>query len=222
MKRIPLLIDLRGRLVVVIGGGKVAQRKIKALLRHGARVRVYEPRPSPELLSLQKRGVEIIAREVVKNDVDEVVKGAVMVIVATNDVELNREIGEALRHRSILLNVATSYELSTAVFPAALELDDIVIAVSTSGLSPFLASYIRDKIKESLEREVKVLAEIMAYVRGYLKNRKLPIEAKRVAYSSVIRDGEVMYLALRGLIDDAKRMALKKALKAIMDMGFTS
>ncbi|MHC1628562.1 MAG: precorrin-2 dehydrogenase/sirohydrochlorin ferrochelatase family protein [Candidatus Nezhaarchaeales archaeon] len=221
MKKIPLFIDLRGRLVVVIGGGRVAQRKIKALLRYGARVRVYEPKPTQELLSLRERGVEIITRKVGIEDIYEVVNGATMVIVATNDDELNREIGEALKHRNVLLNVATSYELSTAIFPAILELDNVVVAVSTSGLSPFLASYIKNKIREELEREVKVLAEVMTYVRNHLKKLELPIEVKRAAYSSVIHDSEVVDLALRGLIDDAREKALKKALKTLIDMGFT-
>ncbi len=222
MKKIPLFVDLRGKLVVVIGGGKVAQRKIKALLRYGAKVKVYEPKPTQELLSLRERGVEIITRKVEIEDLDEVVSDATMVIVATNDDKLNREIGEALRHRNILLNVATSYELSTAIIPAILELNSVIIAISTSGLSPFLASYLKNKIREGLEREVRVLAEVMTYVRANLKSWKLPIEAKRAAYSSVIHDSEVVDLALRGLIDDAKEKALKKALKTLIDMGFTS
>lgn len=215
MSKLPLFIDFRDKLVVVIGGGEVARRKISILLDHGAKVRVYDPNPSPELLSLAEKGVEVIKKEVEVEDVEKVTSGAHMVIVATDNVDLNKRIGEFLRNKGILVNVATSYDISTAVFPAILKLGSVIIAISTSGLSPFLASYIKDKIKRSLGGEIEALAEVLAHVRGQLKSKTIPMKIKKVVYEALLHDDEVMSLIVQGLKDKAKERALEKSLKYI-------
>ncbi|MEM2025491.1 MAG: NAD(P)-dependent oxidoreductase [Desulfurococcaceae archaeon] len=203
MKKAPLLVDLRDRLVVVVGGGEVAQRKISTLLRYGARIRVYEPNPSPKLASLSDRGVEVIARRV----------------EVTDNLELNRRIGEALRRRGVLVNVVTSYEGSTAVFPAVLELGDVVIAASTGGLSPFMASYVKERIRSAVGHEVQAMLEVLAHVRGEVKGKTISLETKRLIYGLVLHDEKVRSLVSRGLVGEAKNRAVKIALKVLGGQG---
>ncbi|MEM0241124.1 MAG: bifunctional precorrin-2 dehydrogenase/sirohydrochlorin ferrochelatase [Candidatus Nezhaarchaeales archaeon] len=219
MSKLPLLIDLNGRFVVVIGGGGVARRKIETLLSYGAKVIVYEPNPSQELLSLSEKGVEVIRKEVGIEDVEEIASRAHIVIVATNNVDLNRRIGEFLRSKGVLVNVATSYEISTVVFPAILRLGDVVIAISTSGLSPFLASYIKDKVKRSLGDEIGAIAEVLGYVRNELKKRTIQMKVKRAIYKALLSDNEIVSLIAQGLKDKAKERALEKSLKYIEEQA---
>ncbi|MCS7139494.1 MAG: bifunctional precorrin-2 dehydrogenase/sirohydrochlorin ferrochelatase [Candidatus Nezhaarchaeota archaeon] len=220
MSKLPILLDLKGKLVVVIGGGKVAQRKIVTLLRYGARVRVYEPSPSCDLLSLVEQGVEVVMKRVSMNDLDEVTDGAAMVIVATGDEDLNQRIGDALRSKGMLVNVVTSYELSSAVFPAILELGDITIAISTRGSSPFLASYIKSRVRDVLENEIGMLIEVLAYVRARLRRINVPLEVKRAIYSSIVRDDVTIKLVQQRSIDEARGRAMKVALEILSKAGF--
>lgn len=220
MSKLPILLDLKGKLVVVIGGGKVAQRKIVTLLRYGARVRVYEPSPSRDLLSLVEQGVEVVMKRVSMNDLNEVTDGAAMVIVATGDEDLNQRIGDALRSKGMLVNVVTSYELSSAVFPAILELGDITIAISTRGSSPFLASYIKSRVRDVLENEIGMLIEVLAYVRARLRRINVPLEVKRAIYSSIVRDDVTIKLVQQRSIDEARGRAMKVALEILSKAGF--
>ena len=130
----PIFLDLRDRPVVVVGGGRVALRKVSGLLEAGAHVRVIAPRTAPRL-----RAHRIDRRRYRPGDL----RGAVLAFAATDDRAVNHAVaGEAWRRR-IPVNVADSREDCTFLVPARLRRDDLQIAISTSGRSPRLAKALR-------------------------------------------------------------------------------
>jgi siroheme synthase-like protein len=139
----PINVSLKDKLVIIIGGGKVALRKARSLLPYGpimkiiAKEVVYE-----ELYDLRKEfhNIEIIEKEAEVNDL----KHAFLVVVATDNQVLNDKISRELDKENILVNSVTKG--GNVIFPAIHKKGDIVISVSTSGVSPAFASKIRDEI----------------------------------------------------------------------------
>ncbi len=156
MKYYPINLNIKDRLCVVIGGGKVAERKVKNLLRWGGRVRVV----SPELTDLLSRWANQGKMDYTRSEYRAShLKGAFLVYAATSDRRVNAEIARDAARRKLLVNVADSATESTFILPAVLRNRKISIAVSTNGLSPATSVRIRDRIRKFIEKEKLVKAE---------------------------------------------------------------
>jgi precorrin-2 dehydrogenase/sirohydrochlorin ferrochelatase len=170
----PIVVNLTGRLAVVVGGGSVGRRKIAALLAAGARVRVVcpEPPPADEFCSV----VEWLPEAYCPGHLD----GAILAFAAATP-EVNARVLADARARGILVNVATDPESGDFLMPATIRRGDFVLAVSTSGAAPAFAAEIRRRLEEQFDetfgRWVALLAEIrpivLANVHDSQKRREL-------------------------------------------------
>jgi len=149
MKYYPINLNIKGKLCVVIGGGKVAERKVKNLLRYGGRVRVVSPDLTDRLSKWASQGRMDYTRSEYRASH---LKGAFLVHAATSDRKVNAEIARDAAKRRLLVNVVDSAAESTFILPAVLRNRGISIAVSTNGLSPAKSVRVRDRIKEFIEK----------------------------------------------------------------------
>ncbi len=149
MKYYPVNLNIKDKLCVVIGGGRVAERKVKNLLRYGARVRVVSPDLTDRLSKWVSQGkVHYSRSEYFASHLKE----AFLVHAATSNRKVNAEIARDAARRRLLVNVADSATESTFILPAVVRKREISIAVSTNGLSPAKSVRIRDRIKEFIEK----------------------------------------------------------------------
>jgi len=155
----PLFIDLRDRLVVVVGGGMVAWRKVEALCRAGARVRVIAPEVVERIE--QDEGLEVVRRGYEPGDLD----GAWLVIAATDDEETNVAVSRDAESRRVFCNVVDQPGLCSFIVPSVVEKGPIKIAISTGGVSPALSKKMRIRIGKLLGDEYSILALIMGRIR---------------------------------------------------------
>jgi precorrin-2 dehydrogenase/sirohydrochlorin ferrochelatase len=147
----PVFIDLSGKKCVVIGGGKVASRKIAALVDFDAEILVVSPALSGELQELQQRGKIIhSAGEYSETDL----AGAFLAVAATNDRTVNEQVYHDAVKNGILVNTADNPAQCTFIFPAVVKKDDLVIGISTSGKYPGLSKSIRQMIDQMLARRI--------------------------------------------------------------------
>lgn len=153
----PAFLNLQGVPCVVVGGGKVAERKVLSLLRSGARITVISPALTSALVKLEAAGK---IRHKSRNYRNGDVKDAFLVIAATADEETNKKISEAA---ACLVNVADGQELANFIVPAVANRGGLSIAVSTSGASPALARSIRKEIEALYGRDV---AGFLTFLRG--------------------------------------------------------
>lgn len=144
----PLFIDLKGKKCIVVGGGKVAARKTAVLAGFDAEILVVSPRFDQEILRLYEKGViTVCRREYRKGDLE----GAFLVIAATNDPLVNKEIAKDAGEAGAFVNVADAPDLCSFIFPAVVKKDKLVIGVSTSGSCPALSRDIRKKIERIVD-----------------------------------------------------------------------
>ena len=131
-----ICLDLSGKICIVIGGGKVAERKVQGLLACGARVTVVSPELTTGLEELAaEEKINLIQRPYQEGDL----LGAFLAIAATDEPQVQRRVHAEAMHANLLLNVADVPELCNFILPASLRRGDLVIAVSTGGRSPALA-----------------------------------------------------------------------------------
>jgi precorrin-2 dehydrogenase/sirohydrochlorin ferrochelatase len=138
----PVFLDLRGRRVVVIGGGAMGEEKVTRLLPYEAQVVVVSPDVTDEVAELADDGtIEWVRRPYRRGDLD----GAFIAIVAaTSDDAVNQAVSEEARERNVPLNVADVTELCTWITPSVARRGEVIVATSTGGASPALARRFRE------------------------------------------------------------------------------
>jgi len=171
----PVSLSLSGRKCLVVGGGSVAQRKVATLLEHDAEVRVISPELCPELEQMAAKGlIKALAREYQSGDL----KGAFVVIAATDDGKINDLVAQEAEQRGMLVNVVDDPTVSNFIVPSYLRRGDITVAVSTAGRSPALARKIRHRLEKEFGAEYATLARLIDDVRSELKEGNITISGE--------------------------------------------
>ena len=187
MQYLPICLKLRDAPVVLIGGGTVATRKARLLLRAGASLTVVSPDIEPELEALLvEHGGSWQQARYVETDLH----GRRLVVAATPDPEVNRRVHEDASALSLPVNVVDSPELCTVIFPSIIDRDPVLIAVSSSGQSPVLARLLRRKIEALVPGAYGRLARFAGRLRQPVKDA-IPDEGPRRLFWEHIMEGTV-------------------------------
>lgn len=213
MDYLPIFVDLRDRLVVVVGGGVVACRKIEHLLKAHARVRVVSPELCADLALYRDQG-RIEYRPLLFSPAQ--IDGAVLVVAATDDVAVNDAVSVAARERGVLVNVVDDSPRCTFIFPAIVDRSPLIVAVGTAGSSPTLARRVRTQIEALLPARLGELAEYAGRWRDAVK-RALPGLPARLKFWDGFFSGPVAASLLSGNsagADQAMRASLEQAREA--------
>ena len=184
MDYLPLFAELKQRPVLVIGGGEIAERKIKFLLRAQAQVQVVAETLSPALADLAARqALSWRATEFSDSLVDDVF----LVIAATEDEALNQRVFAAANARYRLVNVVDNQALCSFVFPSIVDRSPLLVAISSSGKAPVLSRILREKIEALLPTSLGRMAEKASYWRNHLKTRLTSVTERRRFWERVFR-----------------------------------
>jgi len=199
----PVSLRVEGKCCVVMGGGTVAQRKVEALLQAGAQVRVVAPDVTPDMAQLAREGqVEWRRRGASEADVE----GALLVIAATDDRDLNARIAAAADASGKLVNAVDQPDDCNFFVPAAVRRGPILLTVSTGGGSPALAKRIRRELEKQIGPEYGDLAELLAGLRETVTGN-LPRQADRSQAWERILDSRVLELIRQGKRAEAEALA---------------
>jgi uroporphyrin-III C-methyltransferase/precorrin-2 dehydrogenase/sirohydrochlorin ferrochelatase len=210
MDYLPIFIDLRERLVVVVGGGVVAARKVEQVLKAHARVRVVAPDLCPELAAFGELGrIEYRPVPFSAPQLD----GALLVIAATDDEAVNASVASSARQRGILVNTVDDGANSDFIFPAIVDRSPLVVAIGTAGSSPTLARRVRAQIEALLPERLGDLARYAGRWRARVASA-LPALAARLRFWDGFFGGNLATQLLAGNAHDADaamRAALDEA-----------
>ncbi|MBM4462057.1 MAG: glutamyl-tRNA reductase [Chloroflexi bacterium] len=170
----PIFLDIDGRRCVVVGGGRVALRKVRMLLDHGGQVEVISPDLCPGLSRMAEQG-QVQARH--RNYMEGDLAGAVIAVAATDEGQTNAAVYQEAKARRILINSVDDPKHSDFIVPSYLRRGDVTIAISTEGRSPALARKIRTELERDLANEYAPLARLAGEVRSELKERGVMVSA---------------------------------------------
>ncbi len=164
----PCFINLEKRNCLVVGGGNVARRKVETLLESGAQVTVIAPEIETSLYkTAEKSPLTLLRKPYERADIE----GRFLVICATNNEEVNKQVYEDADSRNILVNIVDVPHLCSFYVPSRFSRGDLSFAISTHGSSPAMARKIRKELEKHFGNEYAVMLEILKEQRESLKER---------------------------------------------------
>jgi precorrin-2 dehydrogenase/sirohydrochlorin ferrochelatase len=164
----PVVLDLRGRACLVVGGGAVAEAKVKSLLRAGAVLTVVSPTLTEGLAALARAGrIAHVARPYERQDLD----GQWLAFVATGDRSVTNAVREDAQAARVWVNAADDPVYCDFLLPSVLRRGRLVVAVGSSGGSPGLARAIREELEAHFPEDYALLLDLAAEVRRGFRGR---------------------------------------------------
>ncbi len=207
MALIPLMLDLAGVPCLVVGAGRVAERKVRVLRRAGARLSLVAPRATPQLRAMARRGALRWRRRRFRL---ADLRGARLVFAATSDEAVNNAVARAAWRRHLFVNVADDPEAGSLQMPALLRRGALVVAISTSGRSPGVARALRDDLARRFGSEYAAYVAIIGAVRGRLL-RDVGDERERRRRLRALLRAPILPLLRRGSAGAARAAAWRAA-----------
>ena len=202
MDHLPIFLDIKGRKVVIDGGGTTAARRVERALDAGAVVHVFEPNPQAELLGLlQRPGVTHHARLPRKDDF----KGCVIAYGASDIPERDEFLHAAAKAEGALVNVADVKPLCDFITPSIVDRSPVTIAISTGGAAPVIARILRARIESLLPSGYGRLASFLSGFRGKIEDRITSGRARRRFWEQMI-EGPIGDAFLAGDDDRAEEL----------------
>jgi len=174
MRYLPLHIDLKGRRVLVVGGGEIARRKVTLLLKADAKIFLVAPEIDETLRETLKDHEVLSERYDPSHLVD-----VMLAVAAASDDAVNRQVSEDAQVRNILVNVVDAPDLCTVTFPAIIDRSPLVVSVGSAGGAPVLTRYVRELIEQALPERISRLAGFFAQTRDRLKEAIPDIDTRR-------------------------------------------
>jgi precorrin-2 dehydrogenase/sirohydrochlorin ferrochelatase len=206
----PICLDLEGRPCVVVGGGKVAERKVLGLLSCSAQVTVISPEMTEELLRRHAEGrIQWLDREYKHGDLGK----AFLVIAATDDEETQKQVYEEAVKGNLLLNIADVPRRCNFILPATVRRGDLTISISTSGKSPALARKLRMELEKRYGPEYGVLVNILGGIRPEILAFGLSQSENENLFKNLLHDDMAKW------IKDRKWEIMKEHLRAVLGDG---
>lgn len=190
----PMMVDVTGKRCLVVGGGAVAERKVALLVECGAAVEVVSPKATARLLALASSGrIRLRRRPVRASDLSR----AALVVAATDDPRVNREVAERVKRAGGLVNVADDPAACSFLVPSVIRRGDLTIAISTGGGSPALAKKLRQRLEQTIGPEYEAFVAALRLLRERARQVIADPEARQAIYRRAV-ESDLFEEAARG------------------------
>lgn len=211
MRYYPVNLDIKGRQCLVVGGGRVGSRKVDTLVQCGAVVTVVSAEVSPTVKQLaDEKAILLKQRAYRASDVE----GMFLVIGATDNETLNRQINADAERLNLLCNIADRPEICNFILPAVVRRGSFVMAISTAGKSPAFAKHVRKRLETQFGPEYGVVLELMGAIRSKLLAGAHEPEVHKPLFEQLI-DGDLV-----ALIKDQQIDRIDQLLERVLGPGY--
>lgn len=204
----PVLLNLTGKKAVVVGGGRIAERKVLSLVKASANITVVSPSLTSRLLTEKKeKRIDHLPRPYKKGDL----KGAFLVIAATNLPEVNQRVA---KDASCLVNVVDVPRECNFIAPSVVRKGPLTIAISTSGTSPACSRAIRMELEKAYGRE---FSDYLMFVKKIREKAMAKFEDKdrRELFLKELASGDVLNTLREEGIIKVRQIVMERLKKAI-------
>lgn len=180
MAYFPMFVNLQGQPCLIVGGGKVALRKVRVLQDFGAEVTVAAPGILEEIRTIP--GVTCLMQDYHEALLD----GRKLVVAATDDAEQNRIVSKACEERGIPVNAVDQIEDCSFIFPSYLRRGELVAAFSSSGKSPVMTQYLKEQMEPVMTEAAGELTDYLGSIRNRVKEQVDTEARRRDVYRQVL------------------------------------
>ncbi|MDE0412634.1 MAG: siroheme synthase CysG [Gammaproteobacteria bacterium] len=184
MDYLPLFLDVKNKPCLIVGGGRIASRKLSLLIRAQAKITVIAPDITPEIRDqIDEARVIWLQKKITPEDL----KDFQLVLVATDDRNVNSEIATYCKERNILVNTADDVQNCNFILPSMIDRSPVQIAVSTGGASPVLARMLRAKLENCIPAAYGQLAKLIESYRLRVKEKFSTTDQKRKFWEEILQ-----------------------------------
>ncbi|MCX5780100.1 MAG: bifunctional precorrin-2 dehydrogenase/sirohydrochlorin ferrochelatase [Firmicutes bacterium] len=203
----PIYLNLAGRNCLVVGGGKVAERKAATLLEYGAHIRLVSPSVTSSISDWAAQNlIELRARMFKPEDLE----GVFLVFIATDDPEINNAITMLCQEKAILVNAVDDPPNCDFYVPSILRRNSLCVAISTEGKSPLLAAKLRRELEEYIPEEYGEWVEILGELRTQIKETDLNIGERKAIFEGLVNSN------LLDLLIEGRKEQIEERIKQCM------
>jgi precorrin-2 dehydrogenase/sirohydrochlorin ferrochelatase len=208
-----LILDLNfeGKYVVIVGGGAEGYRKILSFLDAGSKILVVSKNFLDDIhTSHQLKKIDLLKSDITDAEafVNSLSNSPDVLIAVTNDHNLNFQLAKHAKAAGCMAYCVDNPAISDFMFPALAKIDDVKIAVSTSGKSPTMARVLRQRIENMITKEDLLQIKLQDYIRPILKQRISEQKIRKIVLSEIREDVHIKKLLRTGKLEDAKNLAL--------------
>ncbi len=197
----PAFLNLKGKKVIVIGGGKVAERKAFTLLKTGADVTIISPEVTKRIEREKLKGrIKHISRQYKKSDS----KKTFLIIGATDSQEINKKVSQ---DAPCLVNVVDSPSLCNFIVPSVIKRGSLIIAISTSGISPALSKSLRRELEKLYSPEFAKYLRLLEKIRQKAI-KEIPDKKERTEFLKSLASEEIIKLLRKNKFKEVKKILL--------------
>ena len=166
MAYFPFFVDIDGRNGLIVGGGKIALHKLQKLLPYEPVLKIVAPEISVDLKQIAlENNICVIERLFERSDLTQMY----FVIAASDNADVNAEIGKLCREQNILVNVVDNKELCSFLFPSLVKMGNLSIGISTEGTSPEIAAEMRSRIASMVPADMDAILVYLGSLRTLAK-----------------------------------------------------
>lgn len=188
MKYLPLFTEIRGKQVLIVGGGAIALRKARLLIDAGADLTLVSPTFERDLLALAAQSK---AKLVTGYFSPGLLEHKLLVIAATDDADVNQAVADAANAKNILVNAVDAPAISSFIFPSIIDRSPIVVAISSGGAAPVLVRRLREKLETLLPQHLGPLASVMGKFRSKVKETLGSLNQRRQFWEQALSSNVV-------------------------------
>jgi precorrin-2 dehydrogenase/sirohydrochlorin ferrochelatase len=209
--RLILDFNFEGKYVVIVGGGAEGYRKILSFLDAGSKILVVSRKFLVDIHTLhQLKKIDLVNADI--RDAEAFVNGLSptpdLLVAVTNNQNLNFRLVKHAKAAGCMVYCVDNPAISDFMFPALAKIDDVKIAISTSGKSPTMARVLRKRIEKLITKEDLLQIRLQDYVRPILKQRIPDQKIRKIVLCEILEDVHIKKLLRKGKFDDAKNLAL--------------
>ena len=209
MNYLPLFIDTSGKKCLIVGGGKVASRKLIPILESNMTVNMISSDIADEILEIIKNKKNFTYEQ--RNFEEKDINDQFLIIAATNDKSINSLIAKLAKEKNILVNMAEDSIKGNVLIPSVVDRSPIKIAISSGAASPILTRLVKTKLETIIPYAFSKLADVMMEYRAKVKKKYSSIKERRNFWETFL-DGPLSEMVLSGHIEKVKKI-LDKSLK---------
>lgn len=202
----PIMMNLAGRRCLIVGGGPIAERKLRSLLQAGAEVTLVSPEFTAGIMEMEHRSDVMLKRQPYDPAIWKAQGEArfALVIAATNTATVNRQIAQDANAYDILVNIVDKPEMSSFILPSVVRRGKLVITVSTGGASPSAARKIAKEIDKTYGDEYETYLDFLSETRLLIQNHVKDKEARQGLFKEMLA-WDLMRLIREGTFEDWKQ-----------------
>ncbi|MDF2649086.1 MAG: bifunctional precorrin-2 dehydrogenase/sirohydrochlorin ferrochelatase [Paenibacillus sp.] len=188
----PIMMNLSGRRCLVVGGGAVAERKVKSLLQAGAHVTIVSAEFTEGLMEMESQAEVVLYRQpfdpsiMIMIDESSDLVPYTLVVAATNDAKVNAHVHDVASRQGKLVNVVDQPQLSSFIVPSVVRRGKLVIAVSTGGASPSAARKIAQELDNAYGEEYETYLDFLSDLRLLIQSRVADKQVRQSMFKEML------------------------------------